>query len=319
MDRQCPRYPDLVMSNLNLWPSFLDQLAGMIAILIAARLSLLLSWPLFLWLEKRSPAAGPVPRSNFWFNWQITLSNMILSPVFAAVVLVATLMFAQWLNLPSLKFQPALLGFGVPVLDTVLQGAVIFLVACVVGDFHYYWWHRFQHTVPWLWELHKLHHSDENLNTTTIYRSHFLEPAGQALFRGLSVALVFDTSAVEQTALYAVAAGLLPVLWDYYIHANVRVDGLYRLLPWFSNPQFHWIHHSRLPQHQDKNFSIWIPLYDKLFGTYYQPALNEYPPTGLSSGERIETLREAHLSPFVAWLSAWRQRRAAPVSKEQTP
>jgi sterol desaturase/sphingolipid hydroxylase (fatty acid hydroxylase superfamily) len=286
----------------SMWVGLLDQLPGVIVVLIIARLSLLISWPAFLLLEKLSPVRERTSLTNYWFNWKITLVNTVLSPVFAAVVVVAMLWLTAYLDLPSLKLSTAVITVGIPALDTFLQGVLIFFVACILGDFHYYWWHRFQHTVPFLWEIHKLHHSDEELNTATIYRSHFLEPAGQALFRGLSIGLIFDTSDVEQTLLAAIAGGLLPVLWDYFIHANVRVDRLHKLLPYFSTPQFHWIHHSRLAEHQDKNFSIWMPFYDVLFGTYYRPAVDEYPPTGLASGEKIDTLLEANIGPLVAWV-----------------
>ena len=288
------------------WTDILDQLPGVIAILFLARLTLLLSWPGFLVLEKLSPVRPQTTRRNYWYNWQITLVNIFLSPVFTVLVIVATLKLADWLALPSLDLSFTSVSIGVPGLDLVIQGGLVFLVACILGDFSYYWWHRFQHTVPFLWEIHKLHHSDEELNTTTIYRSHFLEPAGQALFRGLSIGLVLDTSESSQTLMAAVAGGLLPLLWDYLIHANVRYDWMSKLLPFFSSPQFHWIHHSKLPQHQDKNFAIWIPLYDVMFGSYYRPQPGEYPPTGLSSGEKIESLYQSQVEPLQAW---WRMLR----------
>ena len=35
-------------------------------------------------------------------------------------------------------------------------------------------------------------------------------------------------------------------------------------------------------QHRDKNFAGLLPLWDILFGTYYQPAPGEYPQTGIA-------------------------------------
>jgi sterol desaturase/sphingolipid hydroxylase (fatty acid hydroxylase superfamily) len=202
------------------------------------------------------------------------------------------------------------MSLGIPFVDFILHALVLFLVSCFLTDFWYYWWHRLQHKVPFLWEIHKLHHSDEHLNTTSIYRSHFLELAGQALVRGLTVGLVFDLSSPPQTAVAIVAAGLLPPIWDFFIHANTRLDRLHRLLPFFSTPQYHWIHHSKLPQHQDTNFAIWLPLFDKLFGSYYHPAVDEYPPTGLSSGEKIETVWDGQAGPMIAW---WRMLTGSQV------
>ena len=105
------------------------------------------------------------------------------------------------------------------------------------------------------------------------------------------------------------------MVWDYFIHANVRIDALNRLMPFFSAPQFHWIHHSKLPQHQDKNFAIWLPMYDIAFGSYYRPQVDEYPPTGLSTGEKIETLWKAQAGPFIAWKQMLSNRNTRRLSE----
>lgn len=277
------------------------QTGGTFVVLMFAYLSLLFTWPLFLWMEKRWPVQPDTPRSNYALNWKITLSNLFLAPLFAALVALFTIAVTDWLGTPGLELSPVTVSVGVPALDLLIQGLIIFFVACFIGDFSYYWWHRLQHTVPFLWELHKLHHSDENLNATTIYRSHFLEPAGQGLIRGLTIGLIFDTTAAPQTVLAIIAGGLLTVVWDYFIHANVKLHSLHRLMPFFSTPQYHWIHHSKEPEHQDKNFAIWLPLFDVAFGSYYHPHKEEYPATGLSSGEQFHTVWKAQTSPFVAW------------------
>lgn len=295
----------------SLWTEYHTLLEGTFFVLALAYLSLLLSWPVFLLLEKLTPVNRGTPRNNFLFNWKITVSNLLLAPAFNAFIILLTIAFVNALGLPRLGITTTSVSVGLPFIDILMQGTLIFFTACFLGDFSYYWWHRAQHQIPALWEIHKLHHSDEHLNTTTIYRSHFLEPAGQALVRGLTIGLIFDTGETPQTAIAIVAGGLLPVLWDYFIHANVRIDALNRVLPFFSVPQFHWIHHSRNPEHQDKNFSIWLPMFDIAFGSYYRPRPDEYPPTGLSSGEKIETLWAAQAGPFLAWaemLKKWEGR-----------
>ena len=284
-----------------LWMSFLEELPTAVTILLLAHGLLLVTWPAFLWMERRSPVLPDTPRANYLFNWKVVLCNLLLTPAFYALAVAFSQVLARTIGLPALPYPFAEWSLGIPGLDLLIQGALLFLTAVFLNDFWYYWWHRMQHERPALWELHKLHHSDENLNATTIYRSHFLELPGQALVRGTTVGLIFDLSGAPQTLLAAVAAGLLPPIWDFFIHANVRFDALHRLLPFLSTPQFHWIHHSRLPQHQDKNYAIWLPLFDKIFGTYYAPAVDEYPPTGLSSGERIETMWDAEAGPLISW------------------
>ncbi|MAT92935.1 MAG: hypothetical protein CME59_10085 [Halioglobus sp.] len=286
--------------------NWLEQLGGVTVALFSGYLLLLLSWPLWLLLERLTPVRPGVPRETYTLNWKITGSNLVLAPVFAATVIVFTAWVAGMTGLPSLRVPTVQISVGLPLLDVVLQGAVIFFVACFLSDFSYYWWHRAQHTIPFLWEMHKLHHSDEHLNSTTIFRSHFLEPAGQNFVRGLTIGLVFDLTEGPQTLLAAVAGAALLGLWDFFIHANVRIDALHRLLPFFTTPQFHWIHHSSAPQHQDKNFAIWLPMFDLAFGSYYRPAVDEYPDTGLSSGEKIDTLWHAQAGPLLAWWHALR-------------
>ena len=284
-----------------LWAEYGTLIAGSFVVLLLAKLSLLLSWPFLLLLERLSPVQGAPPRANYVLNWKITFGNVLLSPVFSAAVVLFTTFVAARIGLPSLELSTAQISLGMPAVDTLLQGLVIFLTAAFMGDLWYYWWHRMQHQIPFLWEIHKLHHSDENLNATTIYRSHFLEPAGQAMIRGLTIGLLFDVTQGPQSVMAAVAGGLLLALWDYFIHANVRMDRLHRLLPFFSTPQYHWIHHSKMPEHQDKNFAIWLPVYDIAFGSYYHPRVDEYPPTGLSSGEKIDTFWAGQIDPLRAW------------------
>lgn len=294
---------------------YLELATGAFVLLFFAYLSLLLTWPGFLLLEKITPVQKQTPLSNYKLNWKITCSNLLLAPAFVALVVLVTALIVSLTCLPSLRISTSELSVGIPFIDIVLQGVVIFLTACFIGDFSYYWWHRAQHKIPFLWETHKLHHSDENLNTTTIYRSHFLEPSGQALVKGLTIGLIFDISETPQTMFAIVAAGLLPVIWDYFIHANVRIDALHRLMPFFSVPQYHWIHHSRMPEHKDKNFAIWLPMFDVAFGSYYHPRIDEYPATGLSSREKIETVWEAQTGPFLAWAKMLKNRKVRQLNE----
>lgn len=279
---------------------FIDQIPAVITLLLLAYGLFVVTWPVFLLLEYRWPVNEQTPRSNYVFNWKIVLSNLVLTPLVFALVVAGTRSVANALGLPAFPYPDLTGSLGVPILGPLLQGIVLFVTAVFLNDFWYYWWHRMQHELPALWELHKLHHSDEHLNSTTIYRSHFFELAGQALVRGLTVGLVFDLSGGPQTLLAILVAGLLPPVWDFFIHANVRMDGLRHLLPILSTPQYHWIHHSREPEHQDKNYAIWLPVFDVVFGSYYHPRVDEYPPTGLSSGEKIETVWEAQAGPLMA-------------------
>jgi sterol desaturase/sphingolipid hydroxylase (fatty acid hydroxylase superfamily) len=282
------------------------QLSATVELLTYAYLLLAFTWPVFLLLERLTPVVTGQPGSNLWFNWKIVLANFVLSVPFYAFAVTVSSFAAGAIGGPLLPFPLFDVVRDVPFVGVALHAAALFLAACFFGDFWYYWWHRAQHEFPFLWELHKLHHSEEHLNTTSIYRSHFLELPGQATVRGFSVGLLVDLQFPETALVAVLAAGLAPPLWDFFIHANVRIDWLHRLLPFLSTPQFHWIHHSDQPEHQGKNYAIWLPLFDRVFGSYYEPRVDEYPTTGLSSGEKIDTLWEAEAGPFIAWARSLR-------------
>ena len=50
----------------------------------------------------------------------------------------------------------------------------------VLFDFFDYWWHRFNHSVPFLWRFHRAHHLDTHVDVTTSLR--FI--SGNCSYRG---------------------------------------------------------------------------------------------------------------------------------------
>src|ERR1043165_9885229 len=57
-------------------------------------------------------------------------------------------------------------------------------------DFWTYWWHRINHTVPFLWRFHRMHHSDPEIDVTTATRFHLGEITMSSVLRLGLVALV---------------------------------------------------------------------------------------------------------------------------------
>jgi sterol desaturase/sphingolipid hydroxylase (fatty acid hydroxylase superfamily) len=106
---------------------------------------------------------------------------------------------------------------------------------------------------------------------------------------------------------------LFSSLWQIFFHANLKV-GFGRASPFFVSPQLHRIHHSRLPEHHDKNYAGYFPILDVIFGTYYHPGGDEYPPTGVLGESDVKSFRESLFFPLREWwkmLRAWHQERNA--------
>lgn len=182
------------------------------------------------------------------------------------------------------------------------------LVSTVIFDFFYYWLHRTQHTSAVFWQEHLLHHSDKHVNVTTSTRTHILEQLLFPVFITIPMAILFALPPVT----IAVIA-LLPTIWGFVVHANLKVSfGPFWWL--LASPQYHRIHHSLEPQHFNKNYAVWFPVWDILFATVYKPRRGEYPETGVA-GVSVNTIHDAYLLPFRGWAAMVRDALQKTTSK----
>lgn len=201
-----------------------------------------------------------------------------------------------------------LLGsFGVSLLPQILEteptirsvsgwGILWLLLAGLfVSDLLFYWYHRAQHSVSWLWPIHELHHSDAELNVTTSLRSYWLEYPIQVLAISLPVQFFVGTSAY--TSLFSL---FIMTSWLLFTHTNVRLR-LGPLTPLVCGPQLHRIHHSIERHHQNKNFAQFFPVIDILFGTYYAPSRDEFPATGTPTLASDAFYLQTLIRPFTSW------------------
>lgn len=206
-----------------------------------------------------------------------------------------------------LPWQPLAFSYStvaaVPHVGGVLEVLAMIFLPLFVHDLWFYWAHRIEHKVPFLWEFHKLHHSDELMNCSTWARDHFLQAAWIALFPTFTLSLVFQIPPAESGQAALLSVLFLSVLSMFY-HSAIRVR-----VPWIDRvlvtPQVHRIHHSVDPQHYNRNFADALPLFDILFGTYRKPAAGEFPETGLGPSDSApRSLWQAQAG------TAWRGLRA---------
>src|ERR1700730_7368935 len=115
-----------------------------------------------------------------------------------------------------------------------------FLATLLIIDLMRYAVHRLCHSVPWLWRIHLLHHSDQDFDFTNDLRFHPLDVALQ--FSGSMLViwiLAPPPVAVALSEALAIAGGMVA-------HANVELPkALERCLRWVViTPGLHQIHHS---------------------------------------------------------------------------
>lgn len=171
------------------------------------------------------------------------------------------------LLLPVLPFGMAIVtgkqGWGI--LSTPhlpLWGKV--MLAVVALDFVIYLQHVLFHFVPILWRLHRMHHTDLDIDVTTGNRFHPLEIAISAGIKLAAVALL------GAPALAVVVFEVVLNATSQFNHGNIRmpvaVDRYLRLI--VVTPDMHRVHHSVIPRETNSNFGFNLPWWDRLCGTY---------------------------------------------------
>lgn len=168
-------------------------------------------------------------------------------------------------------------------------GWLEFALALLVFDFAIYLQHVLFHKIPLFWRVHRMHHTDTELDTTTGLRFHPFEiVASMAIKLGLVVL-------IGPSALAVVVFEVLLNATALFNHGNVslgRADRLVRRL--IVTPDMHRIHHSVIREEHDSNFGFNLSLWDRLCGTYSaQPAQGQ---VGMTIGlDRFRSPREAWL------------------------
>jgi sterol desaturase/sphingolipid hydroxylase (fatty acid hydroxylase superfamily) len=201
----------------------------------------------FVAYEAIRPARRDLPKVTWWRTkglifWVLT-------------ALIATWLPFVWANFVTKHALLDLSGLG------MVGGAAVGYVVFQLGV---YWWHRLEHTSPFIWRwLHQIHHSAERVDIWGAMLNHPFDVASFAVLAGLvySLGLGLSPDAVALAGVYGVFASFLQ-------HANIRTP---RWLGYFiQRPEAHGIHHQRGVH--GYNYAD-FPLWDIVFGTFRNPAV----------------------------------------------
>jgi sterol desaturase/sphingolipid hydroxylase (fatty acid hydroxylase superfamily) len=128
-------------------------------------------------------------------------------------------------------------------------------------DFCYYWMHRADHRVRWLWATHSVHHSPNSLNLSAAFRLGWTArlSVGPLFFAPLVLA--------GYPALLVGAVLASNLFYQFWLHATwlPRLGVLEGLL---NTPSHHRVHHASNPEYLDANFGGVLIVFDRLFGTF---------------------------------------------------
>jgi sterol desaturase/sphingolipid hydroxylase (fatty acid hydroxylase superfamily) len=169
-------------------------------------------------------------------------------------------------------FPVSLIGFS---LMTVQHGWGLFsllqppfwltvIVSLISLDFIIYWQHVLFHKVPFLWRLHRVHHTDTEFDVTTALRFHPFE---------IMISMGIKFAAIILLGIPPEAALLFEIILNasaMFNHGNInlptKIDYLLRYI--LVTPDMHRVHHSTIPLETNSNYGFNIPIWDRLFRSY---------------------------------------------------
>jgi sterol desaturase/sphingolipid hydroxylase (fatty acid hydroxylase superfamily) len=202
-------------------------------------------WP----LQKRETQPLELPENLFWmffleygFPALLVLTNSI------GFVVVAS----------HFSFHPLKMN---PVLE--------FLTIIILIDFFRYWGHRFLHTQPFMWEIHKLHHSSKWVGTLSAWRGSWVE---DLIFSNALSWLLFVFGFNPRMI------GFIGMIYNFQgqiIHSNLNLKIGSLASKVFVDPKFHHWHHARQGKSQyGQNYGVILSVWDGWFGTHHYPDEN---------------------------------------------
>ena len=206
---------------------------------------------MFLW-------EGTNPRRIPSLGWNRRLNNLAL--VSLDVMLVRYLVPIATVSVAEISSSQ---GWGLfNIIDAGFWPA--FILSILLLDLVIYGQHVVTHYIPLLWRIHRVHHTDLDLDVTTALRFHPVEII-------LSMFLKFFFIALFGASVMAVIVfEIILNISSMFNHSNIQIPAsIDRWLRWIVvTPDMHRVHHSVNKIETDSNYGFSIPWWDHIFRTY---------------------------------------------------
>jgi sterol desaturase/sphingolipid hydroxylase (fatty acid hydroxylase superfamily) len=207
----------------------------------------------FMALEAVFPARERVEtRAKRWaMNFALGAASIVVRRVLGPVTVVGAALYAD---------TRALGVFNLVELPAWCVAAA----SLVLLDLAMWAQHWAMHRVPLLSMLHRLHHTDRDLDASSGLRFHPGEAAVSIGWKCAAVILLGVPAAIAMA--YEIVLSAMAI----FTHSNLRLPVWFeRAIRWiFVTPQMHHIHHSVIGHERDSNYGNTLSVWDRLFGTY---------------------------------------------------
>jgi sterol desaturase/sphingolipid hydroxylase (fatty acid hydroxylase superfamily) len=145
----------------------------------------------------------------------------------------------------------------------------------ILEDLAFYFEHRIDHYCRVFWAVHVTHHSSEEYNLTTGFRSSVFQPVYRFIYFIPIALLGFEPLDIIFMYSFTQTYGIL-----------VHTRYINKMPAWFEtifvSPSHHRVHHASNVKYLDKNMGMCLIIWDKIFGTFQEELENEPVRYGLT-------------------------------------
>ena len=211
-------------------------------------------------------------RSARWTtNFGILFSDYISVALVTLVIPITALISAYW---------AAKNGWGLlNLIDLPIW--LSWIIAFALLDFTIWLQHLITHKIPILWRIHRVHHSDVELDASSAIRFHPVEIVLSVFIKAFAVILIGP--AVALVVLFEIILNGSAI----FNHANYKLplwlDKWLRLI--IVTPDMHRIHHSTIPKETDSNYGFALSIWDHIFRTYIAQPKNGHEGMNIGLNE----------------------------------
>jgi sterol desaturase/sphingolipid hydroxylase (fatty acid hydroxylase superfamily) len=241
-----------------------------------------------LW-EALRPRRAPVCATTIrWIN------NIVLAG--------SNILFSKW-TIGFVTFEVAIIaardGWGLLNLVNLTWWLAVG-IGILWADLVSYGIHRLEHSIGALWRLHRVHHSDPDMDFTTSHRHH---PFEMLIIVPLTALAVIAMGAPPLALLiWWAVTGLTSVVQHGNIGLPGAIDRAARLF--VITPAMHLVHHSSHKPETDSNYGQLFPWWDQMLSTYCAAPEGGYEAMTIGLDEfrspRDQYVDRLLLQPFVA-------------------
>ena len=202
---------------------------------------------------------------NNFYSIKATLQNLYLTLINAAFDLILRMLFYVGILLWCYNHHFLVIE------NIFLYWPLLF----IFEDLAFYIEHRIDHSSRLFWAIHVTHHSSEEFNLTTGFRSSVLQPLYRFIYFIPIAFLGF--SPLDIVFMYS-----LTQTYGILVHTQY-IKKMPRWFEWiFVSPSHHRVHHASNIRYLDKNMGMCLIIWDRLFGTFQQELIDEPVKYGLT-------------------------------------